>query len=142
MYTVTPAYSSNSALQYCAIFKLTVFSTIPFACAPGSLPPCPGSNTTTRLFIPVASIDSPFAPLLVVAAVPAFSSQPAFAIASSKVVSEDEFPSLSKVTIFISVSAANAATSSSVKRTSSGSLSTLWFTPNAASIPISRKAAV
>ena len=51
MYTVTPQYCSNSALQYCATLKFIFFSYTEPRVAPESLPPCPGSRTTTILLL-------------------------------------------------------------------------------------------
>ena len=51
MYTVTPQYCSNSALQYCATLKFIFFSYTDPRVEPESLPPCPGSRTTTILLL-------------------------------------------------------------------------------------------
>ena len=49
IYTDTPAYCSNTFLQYSAIFKVTISSLTPFADAPACmLASCPGSSTITK----------------------------------------------------------------------------------------------
>ena len=83
MYTVTPLYFSNSALQYFAIERVKFFSIKLFATAPDSLPPCPGSNTTTKLPLLVKLLLVAIFPTILLVSAIVFST---FSSASSKLL--------------------------------------------------------
>ncbi len=130
MYTVTPAYFSNSSLQYSAIFRLRFSSLRPFACAPACVLSCPGSNTTTIFF---CALYNEYADTVAGISITALS------IADSMDASEVWFPFSSNVTTSISTPAASMPSSTT---TASGSASTSFSTPNFASIPASAKYSV
>ena len=135
IYTVTPQYSSSAFLQYFAIFNVRSFSFAPFPPAPGSPPPWPGSNTTTRSCVTARAANAACSLLVETVATLSLASLST----SSTVPFSSRFPSESTVTNVTSFSLfpVLCAPSAISSTTASGSVSHSRLTPNRLSIPAS-----